>query len=173
MRLLSLFILGSLWACTTLIHEKGTRRTFQVTLKNTGKIDARKASFVVLKEGAAQGPVANDPKLLENLSSFAKQQGHDVQSAEDILSWASQGSDSRYLLVIQKQGLTKKPKKTCVKLQVLYFLPSDLQEATVDPSFRQEIESCDGKASTETELTQAALRTSMRHLGRDGLFLDE
>jgi hypothetical protein len=160
-------------SCSTTHPPSAAKKTLQVVVKNSGEIQARKASFLILKEGTNAGPATTDPKLLTTLGRFAKDAGRDVQTADDILVWASQANEGRYLVVIQSQGVMKKAKKVCAKLHILYFLPSDLQEATVDPSFRQELESCDKSEQAESELIQAALRIAIRHLGREGTFLDE
>ena len=168
-----LLLFGMLAACSTTSSEKAEKKGIQVSVKNTGQIAARKASFLVLNEGKSTGPMPNDPRLLSSFSRIAQQLGRDVQVADDILEWVSQGSDSRYMLVIQSHGASRKSKKACSKLQILYFLPDDLQKAKVEPSFQQDIESCDSKSRQDMELLQAALRVGIRHLGRDGTFLDE
>ena len=167
--ILGLVLLG---ACTTLEKPK-TRSSIAVTVRNSGRIEGDAARFLVLKEGKGAGPMANDPGLLANFARFAKARGRDVKAADDILDWATREQAHRYMVVIQNLGPDPKSKKSCQKLQVLYFLPGDLQEAAVDPSFRQELESCDTHPCEEGELLLAGLRVAIRHLGRDGTFLDE
>ncbi len=167
-----LILLAFVAACTTLEKPKG-RSGIAVTVRNGGRMEAQSPRFLVLKEGHASGPMANDAGLLAYFSRIAKDSGRDVKVADDMLDWAMRDQNQRYMVVIQNLGVDKKAKKFCHKLQVLYFLPGDLQEAAVDPTFRQELEGCDTRGTDDSELVQAALRVALRHLGREGTFLDE